>query len=418
MDPGQILRWLGGKVDVRVRIATGLSSEDAAVWDTALWDAAVWSSEDLAYQDISEWVEEVNYRRGTERWDSRFTAGTATVILDNTTGMFTPISDAPQPWGVPFRPGRKVQVSILPDPTTDTRVVLFTGRIDDRVDTYGDAGANLTTQIELLDILGELGVNNPPALETATGVQSTDERVHAALDYAGVPLDIRDIDAGVHTMTTSFLAQSTLEEAQRAADAEGGAFFADPEGRLVFRSRDWLTASPRSTTVQGYVGLETPPPGEPSAQIESGSVRTTESLGRVRNDIQYARDGGVLQHEEDPDSITLHGRRSYSRTDLNNNADSEVGFLAARALAAYAEGRLRVEEVAIVANDDPDNEDLNRLFYAVEMGDLIALEVRTLHGWRIPSATTHVIGIAGRITPEDWRVVFTLDDSLAAPEVF
>lgn len=401
-------------MDIAVRVATGLASSDAALWDAALWDTGVWNAVDLAYQDISEYVEEVTYRRGAERWDSRYTAGTATVTLDNTTGLFTPISDAPQPWGVPFRPGRQVQISCIPDPASpDVRVTLFTGRIDDREDHYEEAGAELTTRIDLVDILGELGANNPPALETATGVESTSERVASALDYAGIDPDLLLIDVGVHHMETSYLAQPTLEECQRAADAEGGAFYADPDGRLIFRSRDWLTASPRSVTVQGYLGFDVnPDPGTPEAQIVSGSVRTTESLGRVRNDVQYSRAGGTLQHVEDPDSITLHGRRSYTRTDLNNNSDAEVLYLAERALAAYSEGRLRVEELAIVANEDAESEELNVLFYGVEMGDLVALEVRTLHGWKIPSSGAHVIGIAGRITPEEWRVTFTLDDSL------
>lgn len=413
MDPGQLLRWLGGQISIAVRIETGLALEGSAVWGSAEWDVAVWSSEDLAYQDVSDAVIEVAYRRGAERWDARFTSGSATVTLDNTSGMFTPISDAPQPWGVPFRPGRRVQISCLPDPTSAARVVIFTGRIDDRSDEYSAAGADLTTTLSLIDVLGELGANNPPALDVATGVQSTHARVGAALDYGGIDPGIRDLQTGVHTMETSFLAQSTLEECQRAADAEGGAFFADAEGRLQFKSRDWLSTDPRSIEVQGYLGFDvSPDPGVPEAQIESGSVRTTESLGMVRNDIQYARDGGTLQHEEDLDSITVHGRRSYPRTDLNNNSDAEVAFLAARALAAYAESRQRIEELAIVANEDPANADLNRLFYDTQIGDLVSMEIRTLQGWKIPALSAHVIGISGRITAEDWRVILTLDDSL------
>ena len=417
MDPGNPLRWLGGQIGIQVRIETGLSETGQALWDVALWDVAVWTTGELAYEDVSDSVLEVSYRMGTERWDARFTAGSAIVTLDNTSGMFTPISDAPQPWGVPFRPGRRVQISCLPDPLTDTRVVLFTGRIDDRSDGYADSGADLITTLDLIDVLGELGANNPPALGTATGVQTTSARVNAALDYGGIPAGIREIQTGIHHMQTSFLAQTTLEECQRAADAEGGHFYADPEGNLVFRSRDWLSTDPRSVDIQGYLGFDTSPdPGAPEAQIESGSVRTTESLGRVRNDIQYARDGGTLQHVVDLDSIAIHGRRSYSRTDLLNTSDGEVAFLAARALESFSIGRLRVEECAIVANADPGNLDLNRLFYDTAIGDLLALEIRTLQGWTIPPFTSHVIGIAGTITPEDWTVILTLDDGLVPPE--
>jgi hypothetical protein len=414
MDPGQSLRWLGGQIDVQVRIRTGLDPATAALWDVALWGVSPWSADDLAYEDISEYVEEVSYQRGAETWDSRFTAGTAVVTLNNTTGLFTPVGDAPQPWGVPFRPGRKVQISVLPDPADpERRETLFTGRIDERTDEYDEAGAALTTVLNLIDTLGELGMNNPPALEVATGVQPTHDRVNAALDVGLIDEADRDIQTGVHTMQTSFLAQTTLEEAQRAADAEGGAFFADSDGKLVFKSRDWLSVDPRSIEIQGYLGFETSPdPGVPEAQIVSGSVQTIESLARIRNDIQFARDEGTMQWVFDTGSMAQNGIRSYSRTDYNNNTDAEVLFLAERQLAAYSESRLRVQRVAIQANDDPNNDALNRLFYETQFGDLVALEVRTLHGWKIPSFTTHVIGIAGRITNEDWTVVFTLDDSL------
>ena len=123
LAPGQPLRWLGGQIDVEVRVATGLDPALSALWDyapptgtLARWDVSPWGADDLAFQDISEWVEEVGYTRGAEAWDTRYTAGTGTVVLDNSNGQFTPVSDAPDPWGVPFRSGRKVQISVLPNP--------------------------------------------------------------------------------------------------------------------------------------------------------------------------------------------------------------------------------------------------------------------------------------------------------------
>ena len=417
LAPGQPLRWLGGQIDLQVRVATGLDPALSAIWDVALWDVSPWGAEDLAYQDISEWVEEVAYTRGAEAWDTRYTAGTGTVVLDNSNGQFTPVSDAPDPWGVPFRSGRKVQISALPNPDDpELRVHLFTGRIDERTDQYDDSGFALTTVLNLIDTLGELGQSNPPMLTTPTGVQTTDERIHAVLDIAQIDEDERDIQTGVHTMQASYLAQTALEESQRAADSEGGAFFAAPDGKLTFKRRDWLSTDPRSTEVQGYLGFETLPPeagpDAPQAFIISGSVVISETLARVRNDIQFSREGGTMQWVFDPVSIGSVGIRSYKRTDYQNNTDAQVLFLAERNLEAQSEARFRVQSVAIQANADPDNEDLNRLFYDTQFGDLVAVEIQTMHGWRIPDRLTHVIGIAAHITVEDWTVVLTLDDSL------
>src|SRR5690606_4751992 len=93
----------------------------------------------------------------------------------------------------------------------------------------------------LLDVLADLHQFNPPALDTPipTSLLSS-ERVHAALNRYGFPPSRRLVQGGAHTMVSSALAQSTLEECQRAADAEGGALFADPDNNVVFRHRDWL----------------------------------------------------------------------------------------------------------------------------------------------------------------------------------
>lgn len=635
---GQPLRWLGGKLDVRVRVATGLE-EGGALWDQGVWDEAVWSSSELAWQDISQYVMRVRYRAGQERWDTRFQAGTLTLELDNTDGLFTP-NVAPHMWGLPFRPGRVVQLVVFPDPDQpELGVPLFTGRIQSLTDVFDEGGTDIRTLVYAADFLADLHANNPPALEVATGVQSTDARVHAALDYAEIPVEQRDVQIGEHTMQTSFLAQTTLEECQRAADAEGGAFYCDGRGTFVFRARDWLVggsvtmdsyeaqvlllqpvaywrmgddtdetvdstgnghtltwagspttgvvgvepddeavsldgtddeataASPsalvevsdktiemwvkptgggtivqasdqdgstgdsfyrvyvessgdlrvfwfesesallmsgvfvpfdewthvvvtiaetrtelflngvsrgvtnhgwgeqgttptrfkignvveatfmtddffegeiselviygtalsseavrllyeakdrqlntRSTEVQGYLGYEEEQEaGKPHAQFSE--ISTSWELARVRNSIRFARTGGEVQLVEDESSVILHGRRTYQRLDLNNNQDSEVLFLAERMLEAEKDSRVRVESVTIVANDDPENEDLNRLFYDTRFGDLLAINVATQHGWGFEELT-HVTGVVHDITPDDWRVTFTLDDSL------
>lgn len=418
--PGQVLRWVGGKIDIRVAIATNLDPEGAALYDEALYDESFYASENLAWEDISEFVEQITYRRGAERWDSRFTTGTGTIVLDNTTGLFTPIGDGANPWSLPFRPGRLVRVTAHPDPTSEDEVVLFTGRIDSSEDEFDDAGFLLTTTLMLFDVLGDLAGINPPALESATGVQSTHARVNAALDRAEVPSEVRDIQTGEHTMQTSFLAQSVLEECQRAADAEGGAFFALGDGTLVFKARDWLISDERSVQVQGYLGYDTEQdPDVPHAAIED--VETSWELARVRNDISYARSEGTVQRVFDEDSIVKYGSgagageglrspRTYQRFDLHNNSDDEVLFLAERDLKMSKEARIRVESVQIIANDDPDNEDLNRLFYDAQLGDLLSVKVKTGHGWSFERLVT-LLGESGVITAEDWKVVFTVDDS-------
>lgn len=411
---GNPLRWLGGKLDIKIEVET--LAEGGGIWDesssSAGWDEATWALLDWA--DITQYVEALRIARGQPRWDSRFQAGSLSLTLDNTTGLFTP--DVGQEIvGIPWRPGRLVRVMVNPDPTDpDTWVYLFSGRIDESTDAYTAATQDVTATVRALDALGDLHAFNPPALSVATGVQDTDERVEAALDAMGWDALLRDLQTGLHTMQTSFLAQTTLEECQRAAEAEGGALFAGTDNSIVFKARDWLITDTRSTTIQGHLGYDSEQVEDvPYAEVTA--LKVSWDMARIENDIQFARTGSTVYRVEDSASQVLFGKRSHQRLDLQNNLDAEVEYLADRYLAAYKDLRYRVESVTIVANDDTGNEDLNRLFYDAQFGDLVALNVDTGRGWGY-QLETHIIGISHDITAHDWSVTFTLDDSAIAAE--
>ena len=125
------------------------------------------------------------------------------------------------------------------------------------------------------------------------------------MDRIEWPSSARDIQTGAHNVQTSTLENTTLEEIQIAAEAEGGAFFAAKDGKATFKHRDWLDTDTRSTVIQGYIGYDDVPTGEQSAQYID--VQTSWELARVYNDIQFQRDGGTLQQAEDEASQLAYG---------------------------------------------------------------------------------------------------------------
>ena len=406
--PGQILKWLGGPIDIRVELDTGLEGATFALWDSALWDEDVWGSEDPNWVDISPYVFSVEFTAGAQRWGDRFESASASIIVENTEGLFTPDGGA-DPWHQPFRPGRRLRIVAIPDEETGEKFALFTGQIDSTNDAYDDAGHAITTAILCSDFIAVLQANNPAMLETPTGVQTTHARVNAALDRMDWPVDKRIVQTGLHTMQTSFLAQTTWEECARAADAEGGAFYADREGNAVFKARDWLTTDTRSVEVQAYLGYDEVPTDALTAHVLG--IATTHEAARIVNQVRFARVGSTVQYSEDLDSISLFGYRHYQRTDLENNTDTEVAFLANRYLDAFKDDRLRIDAVTITAVDDPDNEDLNRVLYDTRFGDRISVLVEPPWGWSYEKEV-HVMGISHSITADDWTVTLQLDDAL------
>lgn len=407
-------RVFGGMLDVRVEIDTGLVDDLGDLWDTGLWDDGVWGAEDPSWYDMTRWVTSITIGGGAERYGQRYSAATATITVDNTTGIFTPDVGVDVPWLQPFRPGRRIRIVVYPDPTTPTKVPLFTGQVQASNDRFSAAGFDVSASIVCVDHMAIFAAFNPPALATATGVGSTDEIVGKALDRMSWPNAMRDIQPGVHTMQSTYLAQTTLEECARCADAEGGAFFAAPDGKATFKARDWLTTDPRSTTPQGWLGFDPPPPGANTAQVLDW--QTAWEIARIQNQIMFARTGSTLQTVQDlPSQAAIGQIRTYQRTDLQNNRDDQVLYLANRYLAAYKDLRLLVTSVTIAPNHDPDNEDLNRLIWDTRYGDLLAIRIAPPHGWEY-TRYTHVIGITHRITVDDWEVEFALDDALASFE--
>ena len=232
--PGQVRHMLGGQIAIRVEVDTGAGEGLGALWDSGLWDYNRWGAEDPDWVDLTDYVLGVSIHQGAERWGARYETGTATVTVDNTTGIFTPESGSPDPWFREFRPGRKMRIVAVPDPDTGMRVPLFTGRFEGLIGDPADAGHAITATMQLFDFMGDWAAYNP--LETTdTGNQRTDVRVEAALDRYGWPADERDIQVGDHNVTGSTLSDTTLEECQQAADAEGGAFYCSKDGLAMFK---------------------------------------------------------------------------------------------------------------------------------------------------------------------------------------
>lgn len=409
--PGQILRWLGGQVDVRVQIDLGTGDLATGLWDEAQWDVDLWGSEDPDWADISEYVLDIDINSGAERWGERFNTGIAMILVDNTLGYFTPGSTAVDPWFRPYRLGRRIRVVAVPDPTDPTTVApLFTGRVDSSNTGFAFAGYDITVQITALDFMGTWARYNPLA-GAATGDQLTSERVESALDrleWVG-----RDIQTGVHNVQSSDLAATTLEECQTAADAEGGAFFASPDGLAVFKSRDWLTTDTRSTVIQGYIGYDQVPTGAQGAHAIE--VVTSFELARVANDVGFARNGGTMQHVEDlPSQSITDGPITYQRTDYENTTDAEVLNLAVRYLNSFKDPRLRIDSVTLAAVEDPGNADLNRLLWDTQLGDRLSVLIEPPYGWEV-ERELHVMGIWHHITGDDWQATFRLDDAQTIP---
>src|SRR5690606_41466562 len=97
----------------------------------------------------------------------------------------------------------------------------------------------------------------------------------------------------------------------------------------------------RPVNVQARIGF---PDGPPVVD-----ARVSWDVARVRNHITFARTGGTVQVVEDAASPAAYRGRTYQRLDLQNNSNTAVLLLAQRALAAWKDDRIRVDQVTVAA---------------------------------------------------------------------
>ena len=266
-------------------------------------------------------------------------------------------------------------VSLIGASDLNEWIPLITGRIDAIAERYSEGAADIRTEFRCTDLQTAWQRDDPPALEIPRPAELSSQRILYLLDEAQFPigdLPAGQIDTGVVDVQASNVARPYLEEMQKVATAEGGAFYVDRVGLPRFRQRDWLEASPDAGVVQFSAGGEFD-----EIEIIAASEASWDSA-RVLNDAQLARRGGSVVLAESSESQARYGRRTLRRFDLENENDADVLFLAERAVARFQYDSLRIDALTLHASTPAAAAQL----MALELGNRIRVNVRTLRGWQ------------------------------------
>lgn len=385
----------------RLELALGVEGGVGGLWDSGLWDTTgVWAGDEPTWVRYDADLLGANPSHGRDRFEDRMRTATMSIELANDDGKYNPDHGAVGPGDLALRPGRLIR---LTGNVGLGFVAVFRGVVDDIKEVYGPGGGDINTRMSCVGYMADMALANPPALGSPVGAgERTDERVERVLDAVDWPADRRNIQEGVHTLQATTLARSRLEELQRAADNEGGAFFFDAAGVATFKAQGWLENDARSTTPQIYPGRGSS--GDPSVI----GVSTEWTRRTIINDAQYTRVGGTMQRDFDLTSAALYGGlRSDRRTDLEVETDAQALTLAERIVAARAYDRLRVTGLQLSPLDLASG----RALLELQLGDLVEATVNTLHGWGY-TVQAHVMRITHVIRADDWVVDLRIDDAV------
>lgn len=374
------------------------------------------------WRDITCDVKNLVIRHGREKYTNRYEAGTLQVILNNDRGDYS--YQVNHPFGL--RPGRLVRVTATYQGVTYPMAYQVLDQVGDAYDLDGTVIANMSC-FDMTTVLSNKRVATAPTAGSTSG-----KRINSLIDQVGYPF--RRLDNGVWPTQGIDASGSTIrDECFVNAESEGASFFADREGYLVYKDRNWPTVDADLTTVTGQFAAR---PGEGSlvpvdsigTQPDAPMVCVSElkadwSMDRVINIVTLANKGGYSTGATgnaftftDATSVKEHGPQTYQRLDFVLTSDSYLATRADDLMKGYSDPVLRVNSLTF----NPQVE-ANELKWKWTLQAFLNWLVRIWYGntknlWGY-AVVTHVQSIVHAITPTSWEVQLQVDAPVAFNEV-
>lgn len=408
---------------VEVHVGLGYFPRGSAVatWDNATWDSSTWVGsppvDDLASADrvpgVDATIVSIQMNSGRDKPLDRFRTATCTVEIDDPQGIYSPWVDAGTPTEyASIHPGIDLTVWVVTEGWTWYR---FAGKVDKITDSWDypspdpDAPHRVTFQAH--DMLGELAqydLTERPIEGAGERAGSRLARLLGATGFGDLPVAL---DPGTLTLQGTTYTRNLLDEMSIAVDTEGGAMFVRGDGTLVFLDRNGLVGNSNYTVPQQVFGERYIDPGwgevhttEEEAALSElcyVDIKPTTDDSKVRNLITIGRVGGTPVVLDDSVSRALHGTRTYARTDLIHENDSDSTIIATQHLDQFAYATSRIESLTASMLEHPEDLD-----WFLQLGLLYMVRVlRRTRGFQIV-ADLQIQSIAENITASDWTITF------------
>ena len=340
--------------------------------------------------DVSEDVRSVSVRRGRSRELSAFSAGQASVVLDNRTRLYDPTAGtATSPYGPSILPRKAIAIEVGGQ-------ALFTGIVEDWDLQFSLDGDAITTakSTDGFTLLSSETITPGTATPQGSGA-----RVDSILDDANWPIAKRRIDTGVASLGADVVAENVtaLSYLQTVDISEGGALFVAKDGSIEFIER---TASQGATVMSFTDDGAGVPFSDISLEFGTESLFTQVSVEYVGG-TAIATAGTAVTNNYG--LIELNVKTLLADSD---EADDIAGFY----LFRYSEPQVRIDQLEVRMNGLTQAQQLQVL--NLELGDPVDI-VFTPQG--IGDAIERVVvvdQIEHNITPADHSVRFNFSQTL------
>jgi hypothetical protein len=350
--------------------------------------------------DISDTILQVSIRRGRNRILDKFEAGSATIVLEDTTGAYNP-SNTSGPYYGKLVPLRKIRIW---GEYNGVQYPLFAGYIQS-YDTNFKVGLSETSSVTLKCVDGFRFFNgvSVTTLAGASAGQLSGSRITNFLDYVDWPASQRTISAGDSTLQNdpATANRDVLGAIQLVEKSEFGAFYLDASGTVNYLSRTDVSKKADSTPVV-YA--------DDGSGIYYQGIDFAYDDTLIVNDVTVQSLGGTAQNVFDQTSIDTYFIHSGVRDGLLVQTDTEANSQATMILAARKDAVLRIDSMTLNLFDDSAT---TRIVAALdsEIFDLINI-TKSVPGGSVVTRELFVQGINHDITPRSWNTTLLTSEPI------
>lgn len=351
--------------------------------------------------EITDLVEKVAIRRGRNRITGKFEFGSANVQLYDQNGDWNPANPSGAYYGklVPLR-----QIIIFATYGGDD-YFLFSGFIQ-AYDTGFWRGNEDVSRV-LLRCVDGFRLLAGAAITTISGAgagQDSGARVNAILDAIDFPLSLREIDTGDSTLQADpGTSRTALDALQQVENSEFGGIFLDGQGRVNFKNRTAMVATP-STAAYTF--------NDDGTDISYNNAVVAFDDTTLINSVSVTRLNGTTQTAFDQTSIDTYFIHSGERSDILVQTDAEALNQAQAVLATRKDPQPRIDSIQLNLYDDVNpNKPLSGI--DIELLDGVTV-TKTMPGSSSIVQSSVVTGIHHDVTKSSWVTTLFTNEPLLA----
>lgn len=349
--------------------------------------------------EITSLVERVAIRRGRNRIIGKFEAGTADVHLYDQNGDWNPANalGAYYPNLVPLR-----QIIIFAT-YGGSDYYLFSGFIQSYDTGFWQGNEDVSrVTLRCVDAFRLLAGSLVTTVTGGTAGQDSGTRVNKILDQIGFPVSLREIDSGNSTLQADPGTQrTTLDALQQVEQSEFGGIFLDGQGRVNFKNRNAMVATP-STAAWSFA--------DDGSAISYTTADVKFDDTTLYNSVSVTRLGGTAQVVFDQASIDKYFIHSGTRSDILVQTNAEALNQAQAILATRKDPEVRIDSIQINLYDDANP---NKPLSGIDTEILDGVTVKkTMPGSSSITQNSVVIGIHHDVTKSSWNTTLFTSEPL------